>query len=53
MAQPSVDAGDDAELTPMQAAMRLTDQEHRMKEMEEVAAKEMSIEGYTVEPATT
>jgi len=37
----------------MQAALKLTDQDHRMQEMEDVAAKEMSIEGYTVEPATT
>lgn len=49
-----VDAGDEEEeLSPMQAALRLTDTEHRLKEMQEIAAKDMSIEGYTVEPATT
>jgi len=37
----------------MQAALKLTDQDHRIQEMEELAKKEMNIEGYTVEPATT
>ena len=50
----AVDAGDDdEELSPMQAALRLTDADHRGKEMAEIAAKDMSIDGYTVEPATT
>jgi len=48
-----MDAGEEEELSPMQAALKLTDQDHRMQEMEELASKEMNIEGYTVEPATT
>lgn len=43
---------EDEELTPMQAALRVLDEDFRKEDMRQSAETEMSINEYKVEPAT-
>lgn len=43
---------DDDEVSPMMAALKLTDRDWRMEEMAMAAQNEMNINKYQVEPAT-
>lgn len=50
--QQEMEDGEESE-SPMQAALRVLDQEHRLEDMRKVAEADMSIEDYKVEPMTT
>ena len=43
---------EEKELSPMEAALRVMDQEHRLEDMRRAADEEMNINEYKVEPAT-
>lgn len=43
---------EERELSPMELALKVTDQEHRLEDMRKAADEEMNINEYKVEPAT-
>ena len=43
---------EEKELSPMEAALKVMDQEHRLEDMRRAADEEMNINEYKVEPAT-